>query len=159
MEHTFLVIFMKNSNVRKLVMLGMLCAVSFIMVLIGRLIPNVAGFLSYDPKDSIIAIGGFIFGPLAAVAITVIVSFVEFISISGTGPIGLLMNIVSTCAFALPAAVLYKKKRSMSGAIIGLSVGVVFMTACMVLWNYHPVLYGCSPRRRGRYAASDLCTL
>ncbi|MBQ7090989.1 MAG: ECF transporter S component, partial [Clostridia bacterium] len=98
--------------------------------------PNVAGFLSYDPKDAIVAIGSFIFGPLASVVITVIVSFVEFISISGTGPIGLLMNIISTCAFALPAAVIYKKKHSMGGAIIGLSVGVIFMTACMVLWNY-----------------------
>ena len=127
---------MKKYDVRKMAMVGMLCAVSFIMVLVGRLIPNVAGFLSYDPKDAIVAISGFIFGPLEALIITVIVSFIEFLSISGTGPIGLLMNIISTCAFALPAAVIYKKKRNVGGAIVGLSISVIFMTACMVLWNY-----------------------
>ncbi len=137
MGHTFLgELFMKKQNVRTMAMIGMLCAVSFIMVLVGRLIPNVAGFLSYDPKDAVVGISGFIFGPLAAVVISVIVSFIEFISISGTGPIGLLMNVISTCAFVLPAAVIYKKKHDMIGAIVGLSIGVLFMTACMLLWNY-----------------------
>ena len=117
-------------------MFAMLSAISFVMVLVGRIIPDVAGFLSYDPKDAIVVISGFIFGPMTSVVISVIVSLIEMISISGTGIYGMIMNIFSTCSFAVPAALIYKKMHTMKGAILGLATGVVFMTGCMVLWNY-----------------------
>ena len=68
----------------------MLCALSFAAVLVSKIIPDVAGFLSYDPKDAIVAVAGFIYGPLTSVVISVLVSFIEMITISGTGPIGFL---------------------------------------------------------------------
>ena len=123
-------------SVRYMTTVAMFCAMSFIAVLIGKLVPNIAGFLSYDPKDALVVIAGFILGPVASVIISVIVSFIEMISISTTGPYGFLMNIISTCAFAVPAAWYYKKSHSHNGAVIGLGIGVVFMTACMLLWNY-----------------------
>lgn len=127
---------MNNQRIKQVVITAMLCALSFVAVLIGRFIPNVVGFLSYDPKDAIVVIAGFIYGPLTSVIITVIVSFIEMISISSTGIIGFVMNIISTCAFAVPAALIYKKMHSMKGAVLGLSAGALAMTACMILWNY-----------------------
>lgn len=127
---------MNKQKIKQVVITAMLCALSFIAVLIGKFIPNVVGFLSYDPKDAIVAIAGFIYGPLTSVIITVIVSFIEMISISSTGIIGFVMNAISTCAFAAPAALIYKKLRSMKGAVTGLSVGALSMTVCMLLWNY-----------------------
>lgn len=127
---------MKKMEIRKLVMIAMFCALSFVMVLLGRIIPDVAGFLSYDPKDAMVVIAGFIFGPLASVVISVVVSFIEMISISSTGIYGFLMNVISTCAFAVPAALVYKKIHTIKGAVLGLATGVLFMTGCMVLWNY-----------------------
>ncbi len=127
---------MKKISIREISLVAMLSAVSFILVLVGRLIPNVAGFLSYDPKDAIVVIAGFMLGPIASVIISVAVSFLEFISISGTGIWGLLMNILSTCAFAVPAALIYKRSRTMKSALIGLAISVCFMSGCMVLWNY-----------------------
>lgn len=120
----------------RIVVTAMLCAVSFIATLLGQLIPPVAGFLSYDPKDAIVVIAGFIYGPMTAVIISVVESVVEMLTISTTGPYGLIMNILSTCAFAVPAALLYKKVRSMKGAVLGLLLGMIAMTACMLLWNY-----------------------
>ena len=115
---------------------AMFCAMSFVAVLIGKLVPNIAGFLSYDPKDALIVIAGFILGPAASVIISVIVSFIEMITVSTTGPYGLLMNIISTCAFAVPAAWYYKKTHSYKGAVVGLGIGIIFMSVCMLLWNY-----------------------
>ena len=46
------------------------------------------------------------------------------------------MNVVSTCAFAVPAAWLYQKNRTQKGALLGLGLGVVLMALCMVIWNY-----------------------
>ena len=115
---------------------AMFCAIAYLLTLIGQLVPQVAGFLSYDPKDIAVVIIGFILGPLASVFVSVIVSLIEMVSVSGTGPIGMLMNVLATCAFAVPAAIVYKRNHSQKGAIIGLTLGVVAMAACMILWNY-----------------------
>lgn len=115
---------------------GMLCAVAYAAVLLGKIIPDVIGFLSYDPKDVIVVIGGFIFGPMTSVIISVIVSFVEMITISATGPYGFVMNMVSTCSFAVPAALIYKNIHSMKGAVLGLAAGVAGVSVSMVLWNW-----------------------
>ena len=123
-------------STRTMAVIGMFSAVSFIAVLIGRIVPTVAGFLSYDPKDAVVVIAGFILGPLASVAISVIVSFIEMITISATGPYGFIMLIVSTCAFAVPAAWFYRKHHSQKGAVLGLGLGVVVLVICMVIWNY-----------------------
>lgn len=123
-------------STRNMAVIAMFSAVSFVAVLISRIIPDVAGFLSYDPKDAIIVIAGFIMGPMASVAISVLVSFIEMITISTTGPYGFLMNVVSTCAFAVPAAWFYKKNHSQKGAVIGLLFSVVVLVICMAIWNY-----------------------
>ena len=112
----------------------MLCALAYIVMAIGR-VPVVL-FLSYDPKDVIIALGGLIWGPMISFAVSLIVSFIEMITISSTGWIGLIMNVISTCSFACTAAFIYKKKRTLSGAVIGLAVGAVAAITVMMLWNY-----------------------
>ena len=115
---------------------AMLCAIAFVAKLISKVFPDVAGFLSFDLKDVIIVIGGFIMGPLAALVISVIVSLIEMLTLSSTGIIGLVMNVLSSCAFACVAAVIYHRDRSMKGAVIGLIAGVLCMTALMLLWNW-----------------------
>lgn len=125
---------MKPSNTKKLTTLAMLAALAYLIMVVGR-IPMVL-FLSYDPKDVIIAIGGFLFGPLEAFAISFVVSLIEMFTVSDTGIIGAVMNLVSTCSFACTAAIIYKKNHTLKGAIIGLLCGVVAMVVVMLLWNY-----------------------
>ena len=84
----------------------------------------------------IIAIGGFLFGPLNVLCVSTVVSLIEMITVSTTGPWGLLMNIISTCSFLCPAAFFYKRNRTFQWAVLGLVIGGVFMTATMMLWNY-----------------------
>ena len=112
----------------------MLCAAAYVVMMLGR-VPIVL-FLKYDPKDVIIVIGGFLFGPMTAFAISAVVSFLEMLTMSETGVIGCVMNILSSCSFACTAAFLYKKKRSLSSAVIGLAAGCVMMAAVMISWNY-----------------------
>ena len=121
-------------NTKQLAMIGMLCALAYIVVALIRI--PVVSFLKYEPKDVIVVMGGFMFGPLASFAISAIVSLVEMVTISDTGIIGCVMNLISTCAFACTAAFIYKKKRTLPGAVIGLGVGVAVMTVIMLLWNY-----------------------
>ena len=121
-------------NTRKTVLLAMLAAVAYIMVALIR-IPVVL-FLSYEPKDVIITIGGFLLGPFSAFIISAVVSLVEMVTISDTGIIGAVMNLLSTCSFACVAAVIYKKKHNLHGAVLGLLCGSVVMVGVMLLWNW-----------------------
>jgi riboflavin transporter FmnP len=123
-----------NSKTKTLTLLAMLSAFAYIVMVVGR-IPVVL-FLKYDPKDVIITIGGFILGPLAAFIISLLVSIVEMFTVSDTGFIGLIMNIISTCSFACTAAFIYKHNKTLKGALIGLISGGLLMTGVMLLWNY-----------------------
>ena len=131
----------KRTGTKVIATLAMLAAIAYIVMLLSHLIPVFsfipsAPFLKYDPKDVIIAVGGFIMGPMAALAVTVVVSLIEMVTISTTGIIGFVMNVLSTAAFACTASAIYKKNRTMTGAILGLLAGVVTMTVVMLLWNY-----------------------
>ena len=124
----------KLFSVKEMVLIAMLAAIAYVIVALVR-IPVVL-FLKYEPKDVIITIGGFLLGPLAAFITSLVVSLVEMVSISDTGPIGALMNLLSTCSFACTAAYVYKKRHTLSGAILGLILGSVVMVIAMLLWNW-----------------------
>ena len=119
---------------RMMAITAMLCAIAYVAVAVGR-IPVIL-FLKYDPKDAIIALGGFIWGPIVSFVASVIVSFVEMITISDNGLWGFVMNIMSTCAFACVAAFVYRRKRTLSGALLGLVLGSLSMVIVMLFWNY-----------------------
>ena len=140
-----------KTKTQKLTALAMMSALAFLLTLLFRILPipafmPAAPFLDYEPKDVIIVIGGFLFGPLSVVGMSVVVSFLEM-PFSGTGLIGVIMNVLSTCAFACTAAFIYKRWRTLTGAAVGLTVGVIILTAVMVLWNYLLTpLYTTAPR-------------
>ena len=125
---------MNRISVKKLVTLAMFSAIAYLMVNLIR-IPVVL-FLKYEPKDVIITIGGFLFGPMAAFIVSFVVSLLEMVTISETGIVGCIMNLLSTCSFACVAAYVYKKQHTLKGAIWGLGLGSVLMVVTMLLWNW-----------------------
>ena len=124
----------KTVDTRKLIVMALFCALAFASPALFR-IPVVL-WLKYDPKDCLLAIGGMLYGPMAAVLMSVVISLVEMVTISDTGVIGMLMNILSSLLFILPSAILYRRRRTLTRAIIGLAVGALLATGGMVLWNW-----------------------
>lgn len=125
---------MKNkSKLFKLSFAGIFAALSYISTYVVYI--TVAGFLTYDVKDALITVCSMIIGPVYGIAISLIVSFVEFITVSGTGFWGFLMNFISSAVFAATASLIYKLSGKLSGAFIGLGTSVVATTAVMVLMN------------------------
>ena len=125
---------MQNQKTKKIVLMAMMAALAFLVMAVVR-IPVVL-FLKYEPKDVIITIAGFIFGPLEALIIAAVVALIEMFTVSDTGWIGAVMNLVSTASFACVAALVYKKKHTLKGAVAGLLIGVCCMVCVMLLWNY-----------------------
>lgn len=127
----------KPIKARDLTILALLAAVSYVVMYLSKLIPiHILGFLSFDLKDVIICIAGFLFGPLAAAGVSVVVSLIEMVTVGSTGLWGLLMNVLSTCAFVCTAAYFYQRNKTIKNAVIGLVVGVLLMTAVMLVWNW-----------------------
>lgn len=125
---------MQNAKTKKIVLLAMMAALAYLVMVVIRI--PVVMFLKYEPKDVVITIAGFIFGPLEAFLVSAVVSIIEMFTVSDTGWIGAVMNLVSTCSFACVAALIYKKNHTLKGAVIGLLAGVGCMVAVMILWNY-----------------------
>ena len=125
-----------NEKTRTLTLSAMLCAVAYLLTMVGRIPITSVDFLKYDPKDVILALGGFIMGPMQAFLMSMVVSLVEMVTISDTGIIGCFMNVLSTCAFVCTAATIYRRHRTLKGAVVGLGMGALLMTGVMLLWNY-----------------------
>ena len=94
-------------DTKTLVSMAMLTGIAYIVMLVSKLMPSVM-FLDFDFKDVVICIGGFTFGPLAAAVISILVAFIEMITISTTGPSASYER-PGTCAFCCTASYLYKK--------------------------------------------------
>ena len=131
---------MKSANTKKLTTLAMLSALAFLLALLFHYLPvpplvPAAPFLKFEPKDVVITIGGFLYGPLAVIPMALAVGLMEM-PFSATWLYGLIMNVASTCAFACTAALIYKFKRTIVGAGTGLAAGVVAVVAVMIPLNY-----------------------
>ena len=122
-------------DTKTMVSIAMLTGIAYIVMLLSKLMPSVM-FLDFDFKDVVVCIGGFTFGPFAAAIISILVAFIEMLTISHTGPIGFIMNVLATCAFSCTACFIYKKVHSKKGAVLGLACGVACLVAVMLLWNY-----------------------
>lgn len=126
-----------KTRTHQMTVLAMLATLAYALVFFVRIpiVPDMA-FLEYEPKTVLIAIAGFLFGPLSALILSILVPALEMITFSVTGPIGFLMNVIATAFFACVAALIYKFKRTLVGAAIGLAVGCLSAAGVMLLWNY-----------------------
>ena len=122
-------------DTKTMVSIAMLTAIAYVVMLLSKSMPSVM-FLDFDFKDVVICIGGFTFGPMMAAIISILVAFIEMITISDTFLWGFLMNALATCSFCCTASFLYKKMHTKKGAVLGLACGVVCLVGVMLLWNY-----------------------
>ena len=124
----------RRMDTKKMAILAMMAALAYVVMLVGR-VPIVL-WLKYDPKDVVIAIAAFIYGPMAGVGISIVDSLIEMLTASDTGIWGFIMNVLSTCSLVVPAALIYHRHHTIKGAVLGLIVGSVLCVAAMLLWNW-----------------------
>ena len=130
---------------RKIAKLALLAALSVLFVYISFPIFPAVSWLRYDAADIPILIGGFLFGPLAGLLLTVIAAVIQGVTIAaGENWIGIVMHIFATSALVGTASTVYRFVRTRKGAIVGLIAGCLAMTAVMIPLNYifTPILYG-----------------
>ena len=117
--------------------LAMLAAIGAIMMFFLRfpIIPA-APFLEYEPGDIPALIATFLYGPSAGLIVTVLISFIQALTVSATsGIIGAIMHVIATGTMVIVAGIIYKKYHTLKGGIAALIVGSISMTLIMIPLN------------------------
>ena len=122
----------KQIDIKKLSILAMFIALGYVCLFVFRF---KVGFLTLDFKDVFITLAGFVYGPIAALAVALTESILEMVTLSSTGFWGALMNFVGSATFAVTASLIYKYNKNFKGAVIGLAASVFTMTAVMLVMN------------------------
>ena len=91
--------------------------------------------LDMDFSDIPALIGGFALGPWAAVIIAFIRCAIK-LTTSTTAFVGELSAFVVSISFTLPATIIYKYKKNIKGALIGLGAGILINAVISSLSNY-----------------------
>ena len=128
---------MKRENTGRLVRLGMLAALSLLLVYFIRfpIFPS-AAFLEYDMADVPILIGTFLYGPLWGLALTAVVSILQGLLVSqASGVIGVAMHFIGTGSCVLAAGLIYRRWHSRMGAVAGLLAGSLVKIGMMIPLN------------------------
>lgn len=136
-----------NQKIRKLVTMAMMAALSIVLVYVVHFpIFPAAPFLEYDPADIPILICAFAYGPVAGIILTVVVSFLQGMTVSASsGIMGIAMHIFATSILVLVAGNLYRIRHTKKGAVVALICGVLAMTVGMVIFNYFITPYFITP--------------
>ena len=126
---------MKKTNTsqktKKIVIIGLFTALSFV---VSAVLPIKVSFLTLDFKDAVSTICGMFFGPLAGLVCALIVPFIE-VTYSGTGFYGLIMNIISSVTLVGISSMIYKYKKTIWGAVVGLLAAAAATMGIMTLAN------------------------
>ena len=115
-------------GVRRMVQIAMLAAVAVILMAFEIPLPFAPAFYKIDFSEVPVLVGCFALGPTAGIVIELL-KIVLHMLIHGTQTAGVgdLGNFLVGCAFVLPAAIIYKKKKTRAHAIAGMATGTVFM--------------------------------
>jgi riboflavin transporter FmnP len=126
-----------NSKTNKLVRIGVLSALSIVLVMLVKfpIIPS-APFLEYEPGDVPMLVAAFMYGPIAGLAMTVIVSTIQAFTVSAAaGWVGLVMHIISTGTLVVVSGCIYRRFHTFKGAFAALAVGSLCMVLVMIPSN------------------------
>lgn len=115
-------------GVRRMVQIAMLAAVAVILMAFEIPLPFAPAFYKIDFSEVPVLVGCFALGPTAGVVIELL-KIVLHMLIHGTQTAGVgdLGNFLVGCAFVLPAAIIYKQKKTRTHAIAGMMTGTIFM--------------------------------
>ncbi len=122
----------RREKLLRMAVVAVFCAMAYACQFVFRIHVS---FLTFDAKDAVMAIGAMIFGPIWGVVMALIVALLEFVSISGTGVYGLIMNFASSASFCAICAGVYRRNRTMTRAIVALAAAVLGTTAIMMVMN------------------------
>ena len=131
-----------SNKTRKLVEIGMLGAIATVLMLFEFPIPFIAPpFYELDFSEVPVLVGAFALGPMAGATIELIKILINLL-INGTATafVGEIGNYLLGCSFIIPAALIYKKRKTKKNALIAMVIGTIVMTVFGCFLNAYILL-------------------
>lgn len=130
-------------KLRNMVKVGILAAMSFILMFVQFPIPVAPPFMKVDLADVPALIGGFSMGPIYGVLIQLIKNILN-LSKTSTYGVGEISNFVVGGLFVFVSSSIYKKNKTKKNATIAMICGMLIMTLAATLSNAFVIfpLYG-----------------
>lgn len=126
----------RHIKTKKLATMGILSAISVMLVMVLRIPFPGATFLEYDPADIPILIGTVFYGPLAGLAITFVASLIQAMTVSSaSGFYGFIMHFVATGTMVLVVGGITRHGKTIPKLLTAFAFGSVAMTLVMVGLN------------------------
>lgn len=125
-----------SMNVRKMVFIALLGALSAVLMSLNFKLPFMPPFLKFDMAALPALFAGFYLGPVAGIFVIIIEIALELL-LTGTGTafVGEFTYLMTSCAFILPASLIYKFSKTKKGALISLIVSTAIVSIVSVLLN------------------------
>ena len=142
MAMVFIWLFAKNTSKKHIISTkfitrsAVFAAISIILYIVPYFniaLPIFPAFLKIHIDEVPVFIAGFAYGPWSAVFILIVKTLAK-LPMTSTGGVGELADLIYSTAFIIPAAIIYKKHKTLKGAFIGLGVGTIFqlVVSCFV---------------------------
>ena len=131
-----------KKTLRYITKIGILSAMAFVLMLFEfPLVFLAPSFYELNFSDVVALIGSFAMGPLAGVLIEFF-KIVLNLLVTGTDTafVGEFSNFVMGCAFVLPASILYRYRKTLRMAVIGMLVGTLVLAVISGLLNYYVMI-------------------
>ena len=127
----------KLFSLHNMTKIAILTAISAVIMLLEFPLPFAPSFYELDLSETVILMGGFAMGPMAAVMMELLKNILNLL-MNGTitAGVGEFANFAMGCALVVPAAVIYKYKKTIKGAILALCVGVLSLVVIGAFVNY-----------------------
>lgn len=127
-------------RVREMTFISMMGALSAVLMLFRFPLPFLPPFMSFDVSPIVEMIGGFMFGPMAALLIIILKILLQLV-IQGSQSVGAgeLQNLILGCAYVMPALLMYRKK-TRKNATIGMAVGTITVAIASVFSNLYIII-------------------
>ncbi|QFT89441.1 Riboflavin transporter FmnP [Bacillus sp. THAF10] len=128
----------QSKRIKKMVTVGMLSGISYMLMWLSFPLPLLPPFLSVDFSDVPALLAAILFGPVAGITVEAIKNILHYIaqgSLTGV-PVGQLANFTAGLLFILPTYFVFNKIRSTKGLGIGLITGTFSMALLMSILNY-----------------------
>lgn len=127
-----------NKKLKYIVKIGILSAVAAVLMLFELPLWFAPPFYKLDFSEIPILIGSFALGPVAGVIIELLKNLLNLLMDGTTTAfVGEFANFVTGCAFILPAALVYKYRKSLKSALIGLALGALSLVLVGAVMNYY----------------------
>lgn len=125
-----------GKSTQKMMKIALLGTAGAVLMLLQYPFPG-APFLKFEISNVPVLIGGFALGPFAGLSVLLLKNLLFILlRFSADELVGVPMNTIASGIFVLVSAYVYLLQKTMKGAFIALSAGIIAMTVFMIPINY-----------------------